>query len=269
VDWKRWVVGKWDWMRPFKSLLLIYLSIALVACTISNKFIFHPPSAHYAADARNLVMLGPQGERVACFYFPPEEGDRILLWSHGNAEDIGNLKPLFAELHAHGFGLLAYDYPGYGLSDGSPGERSCYRAADRAYRYLVDETSADPGRIVLVGQSVGSGPACWLAEREAVAGVVLIAPFLSAFRSVTHIPLFPGDKFKNITRIGNIEEPLLVIHGSRDEAIPFAQGQRLFDMHRGPKSFLEISGAGHNDIWHLGRREMIRAIDELTAGKSE
>lgn len=263
MDWKRWLVGTWDWKRPFKSLLFIYLSLLLVACSFSNKFIFHPPPPQYSEDSSDLVLLDPGESQVACFFLPPDRGERVLLWSHGNAEDIGALKPLFVELHAHGFGVLAYDYPGFGLSAGSPGERSCFRAMDRAYRFLTERENTDPKRIILVGQSVGSGPACWLAEREEVGGVVLIAPFLSAFRTVTRIPIFPGDKFKNVKRIGKIEEPLLVIHGSDDEAVPFAQGRRLFELHGGPKQFLEIPGAGHNDIWHLGMREMIHAIDEF------
>ncbi|NIP95875.1 MAG: alpha/beta hydrolase, partial [Akkermansiaceae bacterium] len=99
-----------------------------MAWSFSNKLIFLPPPAQYAEDSSRLVILDRGEEQVASFYFPPEDARPILLWAHGNAEDIGLLKPLLEEFHTRGFGVLAYDYPGYGLSAGSPGERSCYRA---------------------------------------------------------------------------------------------------------------------------------------------
>lgn len=259
------MIGSWNWRRPLKSLLFIYITVSVVACTISNKLIFHPPPPSYDADDTNLVILDPGDEQVAAYHFPPAAGEKVLMWGHGNAEDIGLLKPILAEVHEAGFGVLAYDYPGYGHSAGSPGEKSCYRAADRAWDFLVDEQGIDPARIVLLGQSIGSGPACRIAERERAGGLVLISPILSAFRTVTRIPLFPGDKFPNLRRMKHIDEPLLVIHGTRDEAVPFSHGRRLFREHRGPKQFLEIPGAGHNDIWFKGRDEMIRAIRQLVS----
>jgi pimeloyl-ACP methyl ester carboxylesterase len=260
ADWNKWIFGTWTWKRPLKSLLFIYCSVSFVACSFPAKFIFHPPSPSYGTDARNLVLLDPGPKQLACLYYPPSKNDAVLLWSHGNAEDLGLLEPILIDLHNQGFGVLAYDYPGYGQSAGTPGEKSCYRSELRAYRFLTEEQGIDPARIIALGQSVGSGPACWLAEHEEIGGLILIAPFLSAFRTVMAVPLLPGDIFKNLKRMPRIEEPLLVIHGAQDEIIPFAHGQRLFELHQGTKQFLEIPRAGHNDIWFHGSADMIRAI---------
>lgn len=263
VNWKRWIIGKWDWKRPLRSLVLIYGVVAVVACSFTNKFIFHPPHPQYEADHDNVLLLDKGESRVACLYFPPADGQPVLLWAHGNAEDIGGLEPVLAMIHRRGFGVLAYDYPGYGHSAGSPSESSCYDAASRAFRFLREHEGVEPARILLLGQSIGSGPACWLAEREETGGLILISPVLSAFRTLTRIPILPGDIFNNLKRIRHIDEPLLVIHGTRDEAVPFSHGQRLHHEHPGPKRFLEIPGAGHNDIWLKGGEDIARAIEEF------
>ncbi len=172
------MVGSWSWKRPFLSLVCIYLSLLIVACGFSDRFIFQPPAPSYRADDPNLVLLGEEDGHVAAFYFPPPEDGAVLLWSHGNAEDIGGPRLLHQELAARGLGLLAYDYPGYGLSDGRPSEENCYRAAELAWRFLTNREGLPPERILVLGQSVGSGPACYLAEKYRPGGLVLISPLL-------------------------------------------------------------------------------------------
>jgi alpha-beta hydrolase superfamily lysophospholipase len=266
MNWKRLLIGEWNWKRPLKSIAFIYGVLAIIALFFSNLLIFQPPPAQYTSNASRLEMLADEtGRDVAAFWYPPSSADDpILLWSHGNAEDIGALVPLHRELAKEGFGILAYDYPGYGLSSGSPGEAGCYTSIEAAYAHLINEKRIPASRIFVVGQSVGSGPACWLAEREDTAGLILISPFLSAFRTATKVPLFPGDKFPNLHRIKNIEEPLLVIHGTADATIPFEHGERLHHLHSGTKALLPISNANHNTIWPVGYPEITSALLEFT-----
>ena len=263
MAWKRWIVGSWSWKRPFLSLGFLYLSLLVVACGFSDRFIFQPPPPSYQAEAPNLVLLDDEKGKVAAFYYPPPEGGPVLLWSHGNAEDIGGPRLLHRDLAAHGLGLLAYDYPGYGLSEGRPSEKGCYRAAELAWEFLATHKGIPPGNILVVGQSVGSGPACYLAEKHHPAGLALISPLLSIYRVVMPVPLFPGDKFRNIERIPNIDCPLLVIHGPKDEVIGYRHGRKLYELHDGPKRFVEIPEAGHNDLWSLGAEEMLDALARL------
>lgn len=254
-------------MRPIKSLAFIYIVLAVTACGFTNSLLFHPPKSDYTSKSSRLELLQTtKGAQVAAFWYPPSDPDApILLWSHGNAEDLGDLLPLHRELNNQGFGILAYDYPGYGLSEGSPNESGCYAAIDAAYKFLVTEKQIPNEQITIVGQSVGSGPACWLAEREDTAGLVLISPFLSVYRTVTKVPLFPGDKFPNIHRIKKIDEALLVIHGTNDRTIPFSHGERLHQLHSGPKTFVAIEGADHNTIWPVGYELIVSSLLEFTS----
>ena len=138
-----------------------------------------------------------------------------------------------------------------------------FAAIERACLFLTREKSIPPGRILVLGQSVGSGPACWLAERYQTGGLILISPILSAFRSVTRIPLLPRDKFPNLRRISSIRTPLLVIHGQRDRVVPPHHGRRLHHLHPGPKHHLQIPHAGHNDLWHLALDQILHAIENF------
>jgi fermentation-respiration switch protein FrsA (DUF1100 family) len=157
--------------------------------------------------------------------------------------------------------LLAYDYEGYGKATGIPSEEACYEDIDAAYSFLTEVLRQPPQNIVLYGRSLGSGPSCYLAERLAKSGVklgglILQSPLLSVYRVAFNFrfTLF-GDMFPNVDRIANINCPLLMIHGTRDEVVPFWNGERLFFV--APVQWrarpLWVEGAGHNNIETLLR----------------
>lgn len=264
VDWKRLLVGKWSWKRPLYSLAFIYLTLALLAWFVADHLIFQPPGTPYADNRHGFSQLGEGEKAIAIFHLPAGPEMPTLLWSHGNAQNLESLKPALEYFHVHGFGVISYDYPGYGESPGSPDEKGCYRAIEATYQHLTGSLGISPSDLVLVGQSVGTGPACWLAAKHDHAALVLISPFMSAFRSVTRIPLFPGDRFPNHSHLSRVTSPLLVIHGEEDEVIPFSQGQDLFDLSPAQrKTFLPIPGAGHNDLFLVGDLDLPSLILEL------
>ena len=262
AHWKKYLIGKWNWKRPIKSIAFIYLALLVVALGFADRMIFQPPTPGYAENIEGILTTEKSdGQRVGMFYLPAAAGMPTLLWSNGNAEDIGYLKPRFESFHARGYGILAYDYPGYGISEGKPNEKGCYSACQAAWDHLTQKLGVPKNQIIIYGQSVGSGPSVWLASREKAAGLVLVAPFISAFRSVTRIPLFPKDRFNNISRIESITTPLLIVHGDQDGVIGQWNGKRLHELHPGPKQFLDVSGAGHNDIYLLAEGQILDALD--------
>lgn len=90
---------------------------------------------------------------------------------------------------------------------------------------------------------------------------LLESPFTTAFRASTGIPLFPFDKFRNISKIGGIDEPLFILRGDSDEAIAAWHSERLFEKHRGPKERHVIKGAGHQDVWTHDLKAELDALD--------
>jgi abhydrolase domain-containing protein 17 len=168
---------------------------------------------------------------------------------------------LLGPWHDQGFGIFAYDYPGYGQSTGKPTEASCERAIETAWNHLTGPLNVAPATIVVVGRSIGSGPAVWLCTRHQPAGLILISPMMSVYRVRLPAPIFPGDRFPNLARMPGVHCPLLVVHGEADTIIGPRHGRRLHDAHPGSdKTLLMVPGAGHNDLFHVGGDELDQAI---------
>ncbi len=147
--------------------------------------------------------------------------------------------------------MLLPDYRGYGGSEGSPSEDGLYLDAEACAAWLAKNA---PGPVVYVGSSVGSGVAVELATRKAPAGLVLLSPFTSLSDVAQHhyrflwVRPFVRDRYENLDKLGGLHAPLLVIHGDRDDIVPLAFGRALFEAASEPKTFVEIPGAGHNDL---------------------
>ena len=252
---------KYSAYRIVRLLAISYTTLVLFACTMADRMIFMPPELSYSLSDDGAVQFG-ENKEFAGFYFPPARAQvPTLLWAHGNAEDAGNTRFLAQLFHAEGFGVMIYDYPGYGLSEGQPNESGTYRSADAAFDFLVKEKGQSPKDIVLLGQSVGGGPSTYLAEKGDARGLILVSPFKSAFRVVTKVKLLPWDRFDNWKRMKNVEIPLLVIHGDVDEVVPYSHGLALYERHQGKKTFLRLEGIGHNDLWgNAGDRVVAKIV---------
>jgi alpha-beta hydrolase superfamily lysophospholipase len=272
MNWKRILIGKWSWKRPFISIASIYLLLGIIAVFFADRVIFIPPPASYSADDPGLLFLKTsEGESIACTHLPAAEGMPTLLYSHGNEEDLKDSQPLYDELHADGLGVFAYDYPGYGVSTSTPNEGSTQRAIMACWKHLT-ASGIPASSIIITGRSVGSGPSVWLASQTEPAGLILISPFKSAFTTAFDLPfpLFPRDRFPNLERIRNFDRHLLVIHGEDDEVIPASHGRALVDAcPSADRKFLGIPGAGHNDLFEIGFEEFFPAIIDFAerAGK--
>ncbi len=233
--------------RFLRDILIIYSVLQIYALFISNSMMFLPPEPGY--DSGPEIVRIPRGAgHIAAIYLKNPQARYTILYSHGNAEDIGWLRPHLQLYVERGFAVLAYDYSGYGLSDGSPGERASYADISVAYAYLVNELQTPPERIILLGRSIGSGPSLYLAEREPVAGVILESAFTAAFRTMTRWPIFIFDRYPNIRRIADIGCPVLIMHGQQDGEIPIRHSIKLLAAAHEPKRHLWVKGAGHDDL---------------------
>jgi fermentation-respiration switch protein FrsA (DUF1100 family) len=240
----------------------IYLIALLVAVFFSERLIFQPQQAGYRDDAAILKLTSSDGAKISATYLPNPDAIFTVLFSHGNAEDIGDDEPLLERIRAAGFGVLAYDYQGYGTSEGKPTERHAYDDEDAAYKFLVQTMHIQPTKIIAFGRSVGSGPAADLASRRPVAGLILESAFTSAFRVMTRVSVLPFDRFDNLQKIKKVHCPVLVIHGRQDSVINVVHGRELFAAANEPKQALWVDGANHNDVAFVGG---VRYSDALKA----
>jgi abhydrolase domain-containing protein 17 len=260
--------GEFRWQRLGRSLLLIYTCFALYIFVRADSMIFMPQPSSYQ-DTKDIIKIPVTNtEQISALYLPKAGATHTLLYIHGNAEDIGDLRPLLASFSDWGFNVFAYDYRGYGTSNGTPSESNANRDAAAAYHYLINNLKIPANQIIVYGRSVGGGSATELATQNAVGGLILESTFTSAFRVVVPFPLLPFDRFNNIGKIADIRCPVLVMHGQADATIPIQHGRSLYETALDPKMSLWIAGAGHNDFSEVAgdrHRQALLSFQQLIA----
>lgn len=249
-------VGRWSLWRSLRLVLLVYGTLCIYGWFFSNRQMFFPQPASYGEADISLMLPVTEDRKIAVLELPNPETQLTILYSHGNAEDLGDIRPKLELIRDSGYSIVAYDYAGYGLSGGRPTERNTYQDIEAVYGYLVNDQGVAPERIVLYGRSIGGGPSLYLASRRPVGGVIVESSFVSIFRVLTRVPLIPFDRFPNLARIRQLQVPLLVMHGTEDRVIPFWHGEALYAAAPGVKRSLWVDGAGHNDLaWVAGDSE--------------
>jgi len=244
-------------------LLGLYLIVFVFALFFSDQLIFQPQRAGYRDNAEILKLNSSDGARISAKYLTNPNATFTILFSHGNAEDIGDVEPLLEGMRSAGFSVFAYDYQGYGTSEGKPSESHAYQDEDAAYDYLVQTLRIQPNRIIAFGRSVGGGPATDLASRRRVAGLVLESSFTSAFRVMTRVRVLPFDKFDNLGKIKKVHCPVLIIHGTQDSVINASHGRRLFAAANDAKQAFWVEGANHNDVEFVAGDQYSKSLREF------
>ena len=252
-------------MRVLLLLALVYAGFALLMWLVSDRLIFMPPAQRYARTPEILLIPRAQGGVIAAVHLQNPAARYTVLYSHGNGEDLAGDLPFLRGLRDAGFNVLAYDYSGYGLSTGRPSEQAAYDDEDAAYGYLTHGAGVPPGRIIVHGRSLGGGPAAYLAAREPVAGLILESTFLSVRAVFNRVPLLPFDRFRTVDRLKHVTAPVLVIHGTADEVIPFWHGQRLRALAPGSAREFWVRGAGHNNLVDVADDAYWRTLRDFAA----
>lgn len=247
MNLKAWLVGDFSIGRWVRSLVLIYVVVGLYVFFNADRMIFLPPPSSYR-DSPEIIQLNSSGNLISALHLPQPQARYTLLYSHGNAEDLGQIRPVLELLRSAGLNVFAYDYRGYGTSQGSPSEAGSYQDITAAYHYLTQNLAVPAERIVLLGRSVGSGPSVYLATQQPVGGLILENAFTSIFRVVVPFPLLPFDKFPNLSRLRQVRAAILIIHAQLDSIIPLWHGKALYAAANPPKQSWWVPGAEHNDL---------------------
>lgn len=241
------------WKNLLKTALFvggIYVCIAALTLIFSNILMFPSPRATYQLqDADYIRLQSSHGNEIIAKWFPNPNASCTILYSHGNAVDLGGLNAVLEHIAGLGFNILAYDYQGYGQSQGSASEQRTYDDIKAAYQYLTTIKKIPANKIILYGHSIGTGPTIELARQiQPEQGVILQAPFLSAYRVVIQWPILPYDKYKNFEKVSEIHVPILVLHGSLDNVIPIHHGEGIHALANHAEEALWIEKAGHNNL---------------------
>jgi fermentation-respiration switch protein FrsA (DUF1100 family) len=232
--------------------------VSLVALMyFSQRTLLYPGAAltlapEHANWGESISIRTPDGETLHGLYSPGESGKPSVLFFLGNADRTSNYGFLARALGARGIGLLAISYRGYPGSTGSPSEDGLLTDGIAAFDWLSTRTD---GKIVLLGQSLGSGVAVNTAAQRPAAAVILVSAYLSVLSlAQSYYPFVPvalllKDPFRSDLRIAKVRQPKLFIHGRRDDIIPLSSGEALYGIAPEPKQMLIYDIFGHNDIW--------------------
>lgn len=242
----------------FFRLIVGFACSILPSCdTLINRMAFFPDKLSNPVPLRtgekNLHFWTEDSIRLHAVLLENPESDRLLLYFHGNAGHIVHRLEALREIRDMGLNVLGLSYRGYGLSQGRPTEKGVYLDGQTALTHAVEHLGFPLEGIFILGRSIGSAVAVEAAINKNLAGLVLITPISSAYdhaRAHGFGPLasLAGDAFANAAKIARIKCPLLIVHGTKDEVLPFAMGRSLFEAAQCPKTFKAIKGGHHNNL---------------------
>jgi uncharacterized protein len=235
-----------------------YGALALAAYLGQRALMYPAPRRAAVEPGGNdltLERISSQNGDVILLHAPAPERAPTLVHFHGNGEDLGDLPDLLREFAAAGVGCYAVEYPGYGLMrEQAPSEAALYAAAEAALEHLRRKLGVPAANTVLVGQSLGSGVAAEMARRGHAGRLVMISPFTSMTAMAKRVaPILPArllirDRYDTSAKAAELPLPVLVIHGTDDEVVPYAMGEQLAKLLPHAK-LRSVAGAGHNDLF--------------------
>jgi uncharacterized protein len=246
-------------IKAIFTLILVLGVLCLLLYRFQERLIFFPqkligpkPEA-FAADEITLVHegVGLHGWYIRARTARPSA---LIVYYGGNAEEVSGNLPDFKDFPSAS--VLLVNYRGYGMSSGQPTEAALFSDAVYILETILQRENIDPRRIILMGRSLGSGVAVYVASRRKVAGVILVTPFDSLVAvAKKHYPFFPVQlllkhRFDSASLAPRIAAPMLGIIAGRDEIIPRQSSERLIQQWGGPVRAITITEATHNDV-HL------------------
>lgn len=272
-------------IRISRVCLLVYLGLVALLYVFQTRLIFPGSATQGLPEAKveprpgtELLSLKTESDdQVVALFGPaltetgtphPRASSRpTLLYFYGNGTNLLDVdSEVFDRFRRLGVNVLVPDYAGYGMSGGSAGERPCYQTADACYDHLMGRKDVDPKRVVVAGRSLGGAVAIDLAARHAVAGLVAFSTFTRmsemASRRYPFVPasLLLRHRFDSIDKIARVTCPILLGHGDSDGFVPADMCMTLAAAATAPVTAFMVAGAGHNDFYDVGSRQV---LDEL------
>jgi len=235
-----------------------YLIFAGFLFIFQSRYVYYPEHilvadpGNIGLDFESVCFEAADGVKLSGWFIPGEGAQGVILFCHGNAGNISHRLESIQIFHRLGLDVFIFDYRGYGQSEGKPTEPGTYKDAEAAWRYLVEERQVNPGQVIIFGRSLGGAVASWLAQGRTPGALVLESTFTSlpdiAATLYPYLPvrLLLRFEYNTAEYLGGVDCPVLIVHSRDDEMMPSSHGRRLFEMARGPKQFLEISGT-HNE----------------------
>lgn len=194
--------------------------------------------------------------KIHSIFVPSKNSSKLVIYFHGNAGNIYHRLETLSMLNSLGINVLGISYRGYGRSEGKASEKGIYKDAKSALQYAKETLGFDQKNIFLLGRSIGSAPACYTAMNNEIAGAILVTPLYSGkemakIAGLGLIAPLARKAFDNSDKLKEINCPIIIIHGTADETVPFWMGKKLHEENPKKTTFVEIKNGNHNELEFL------------------
>jgi len=245
------------------GVLLLALAIPLLLLWAGQRSLLYlplgsvlPPADAGVSGAEAFTVRTPDGLALGAWFLRSERDPPLatVIVFNGNAGNRSYRAPLARRLTGAGFHVCLFDYRGYGGNGGSPSEAGLLIDARAVRAAVAAHPGVDAGRIILLGESLGTGVAVAAARDASPFAIVLRSPFTSMADVAAHhywfLPVrhLLWDRYDSLSRAGALTSPVAIVAGDRDRVVPITLSRRLYDAIQSPKTFITVSGADHNDF---------------------
>ena len=266
-------------------LFIIYLSACTYVWTQQDKYIYMPqrlitstPADYRLPYEDTFIFVKDQpkaSERLHAWFIPSPEksNENVLLYLHGSALNIGANIDHAQRFRKMGFSVLLLSYRGYGMSDGdSPSEKNIYADAEAAWDFLTTVKGVEPHSIFIYGHSLGGAVAIQLATTHPNAGGLIvegtftsIAEMAQLYPQYRFLPLnlIINQRFDSAKKVRKLQVPVLYIHGTNDDRVPFEMSHKLYIQTSSAKRMKLIVGGGHNNSAAVGGEEYLNSVKDF------
>ena len=230
----------------FQLIVLVYLVILIFLYFNQRNLMYHPNENNYFGDQISVninkvkITTKDNIELLGWFHEKDLKNNKTILFFHGNAGSLENRIYKLNNFKDMKVNFLIIAWRGFSGNKGKPSEKGLYEDGASAIKWLLSK-GVEEKNIVIYGESLGTGVATHLAQNKSFAGVILETPFTSMIDAAkTFYPYIPinlliKDKFENEIKIKNIFSPILIMHGEKDQIVPFKMGKKIFEIANEPK----------------------------------
>ena len=208
-------------LKILSFIALAYGALIVFTYFFAERLIFPTPKSTYSS-LKNLEMLTLEdGRKIASIFLKNPQSNICILYSHGNGEDLAKIYPLLKTYNMRlNVNIIAYDYCGYGISEGKMTQKDLPKCADAVFNHTVSKLGFKPENIFFAGYSLGSVPSAYLGAKHPNArGVIIIGGVSRAVKTILPFDIIPWKILHNVENIERIEIPILFLHGCRDKTV--------------------------------------------------
>lgn len=239
-------------------LPILYIVMVMIIYLKQRELLYHPGRNSHELDyynlkgAKEISLVTKDNIKIQAWYKEPLAQGFMTIFFPGNAGSLEDRVDKLRILDELGDGYLIISWRGFGKSQGIPNKLGLINDAESAVNFVL-EKGYDLKKIIIIGESLGTGIAVEMAIKHHFKGLFLITPYTSiADRAGELYPFLPTqlltkDNFKVLDNIDKINQPLLIMHGTADKVVPYSHSQKIFAKAKDPKDFITYIDAGHND----------------------